>query len=1040
MSVSRLIIVSLNLHNFMSYGDATLDLSSVPVACLAGQNGAGKSALLDAITWALWESARSGSDELIRLGEKEMWVDLQFIHEGQLYRVRRSRQKSAGRSGSRGTSKGTLEFQIFQSQTHDGGANGNGHGDGGNGYSDPGTAHGAWKTLTSATMRDTQKHICELLRMDFDTFINSAYLRQGKVDEFTTRPPSERKQVLGEILGLSYFDKLQERAREHVRHLKALKELLDSSLSVLPELKTRLEAMSLERQLALESFNAVLAELEELEKKAEESSARLSELSLSSQKLERVQEKIADFQSTVVELIKQKEALFSRLKELNALVSQTPAIEEQARQFDLLKNELEVLDRKALRMQDLNGRKLELQSELARMRSRLELKCESVESRLNEVKKRHEKLLGETRESEKIESAYVQYKELITREAELAQRQESFTLLSGRAQDLSAQISEARIRLEAQVSQKETAVKELQSILASKDALKEQDRSLKDETTALDALESEFELVEQKGLELKAMLESIEAQIQVLTGKQKENLEKINELEEHEHSSLCPLCCAPIVDRAAVIKRYLRLNEEAQREISRLKDKKADLEDDRNELRKKYLELKKKLEGRKDLDKRIGQLNERQLAVKKAEESLNKATDELESLKKRLAKDDYAQVERESLVAVKAEMHKLDFDAVAYSSLKGQLRAQRHIEARWQQLKKDMAELKEKEDELPKLEEELASLESELKGETYGLEIRSELRRLHEEAEQIAYDRQHHGDLKQHLSELLPALDKVRELRRALDERPQVQLSYDECARSIEAKSAQLLELKKESEALSQAVTALPEAMKTREEMEPELRRLRSDKQELDKRLAVLNAQHQSLSIELQHMSSKQGELKQTESDIEDYQLLAEAFGKKGIQAVIIENAVPEIESDANRILARLTDNKMHIALVTQHKTKAGSVVETLDLVIGDELGTRNYELYSGGEAFKVNFSIRVALSRLLARRSGAKLETLIIDEGFGSQDEISRERLVRAIRSIQSDFARIMVITHIADIKDMFPVQIQVTKQNGTSQLQLLT
>jgi exonuclease SbcC len=103
-------------------------------------------------------------------------------------------------------------------------------------------------------------------------------------------------------------------------------------------------------------------------------------------------------------------------------------------------------------------------------------------------------------------------------------------------------------------------------------------------------------------------------------------------------------------------------------------------------------------------------------------------------------------------------------------------------------------------------------------------------------------------------------------------------------------------------------------------------------------------------------------------------------------------------------------------------------------------VGTRNYELYSGGEAFKVNFAIRVALSRLLARRSGAKLETLIIDEGFGSQDDQSRDRLVKAIRSIQDDFAKILVITHFSDVKEMFPTHILVSKQNGTSQIQLLS
>jgi exonuclease SbcC len=80
-----------------------------------------------------------------------------------------------------------------------------------------------------------------------------------------------------------------------------------------------------------------------------------------------------------------------------------------------------------------------------------------------------------------------------------------------------------------------------------------------------------------------------------------------------------------------------------------------------------------------------------------------------------------------------------------------------------------------------------------------------------------------------------------------------------------------------------------------------------------------------------------------------------------------------------------------------------------------------------------------VALSRLLARRAGAKLETLIIDEGFGSQDESSRERMVNAINSIKGDFAKILVITHISEVKEMFPAQIQVTKDDGTSRLTVL-
>jgi exonuclease SbcC len=85
--------------------------------------------------------------------------------------------------------------------------------------------------------------------------------------------------------------------------------------------------------------------------------------------------------------------------------------------------------------------------------------------------------------------------------------------------------------------------------------------------------------------------------------------------------------------------------------------------------------------------------------------------------------------------------------------------------------------------------------------------------------------------------------------------------------------------------------------------------------------------------------------------------------------------------------------------------------------------------MFSGGEAFRIDFALRIALSKLLARRAGAPLPTLIIDEGFGSQDSSGRERLVEAINSIQDDFEKILVITHIEDLKDAFDERIEVTK-----------
>lgn len=1046
-----MIIISITLHNFMSYADATLDLASVPVACLSGQNGAGKSAILDAVTWALWESARASSDELMRIGEKETWVDLAFLHENRTYRVRRQRVKGGGKSGGKTTSKGTLEFQVLNREENrvfaeaiaGGGEqvhkHGNGHGDAHGDAAAPGE-NDIWRSLTGNSMKDTQKHINELLRMDYDTFINSAYLRQGKADEFTTRAASDRKQVLGEILGLSYFEKLKDQARDHARTLKVKREAMELSLSRLPEAEAQREQADADLLSAKAELLQLSEKLNTQEELVKQLSDQIQSLTLNRQKMESTDAQIEELTSAIASLDEQRIALAAKIDAIAKLIGQSPVIEEKAATYEKLKASIDEMERKALVQQELNSKRIDQQSTLAQMRSRLELQVEHVEGRLKDLETRHKKLSSETQDWDKVQKQFEEFRQLSLKEAEQSKNQEAHTRLNERAAELNSQMTEEKIRLEAKVSQKELQEQELAAILTSKESLDEQHHAIEKESKNMDALEAEFEIVEQRGLEIKSEIEALDAHVSALQGRQKENLEKVKELEEHQHSSVCPLCCAPIVDRKAVITRYLKQNEDLDSEIAETRSRKGKLEAERGDLRKKYLELKKQLEGRKELDKRIGQLNERKTAVERAEQSFQSAKAELELLKRQLNDNDYAQVERESLIAVKAEIHKLDFDPISYSSLKGQVRAQRHIETRYNQMKRDLADLQELNAELPKKQEELSKLSAELQGETYGIEAREALKAVKEQLDNLGYNREEHLRMRAEMEELAPALDQVRELKRALEEKPLLQKNLDECLSQKASKEAQLEEAKVSLNTLQQQVEQLPERSNELETIRPELDALRHEKEQVSNRCAISQSRLETLDSEIAQMCDRRRELKDLDADIEDYQFLAESFGRKGIQAVIIENAVPEIESDANRILSRLSDNRMHIALVTQQKTKAGSMVETLDLMIADEVGTRSYELYSGGEAFKVNFAVRVALSRLLARRSGAKLETLIIDEGFGSQDEVSRDRLVKAIRSIQGDFARILVITHMSDIKEMFPTHIQITKQNGTSKLQLMS
>lgn len=214
---------------------------------------------------------------------------------------------------------------------------------------------------------------------------------------------------------------------------------------------------------------------------------------------------------------------------------------------------------------------------------------------------------------------------------------------------------------------------------------------------------------------------------------------------------------------------------------------------------------------------------------------------------------------------------------------------------------------------------------------------------------------------------------------------------------------------------------------------------LRLEKRIADERVGGARQQLAALEAIERQRIEKLKERERMADDLGLYEDLREAFGKRGVPSMIIETVVPELTRSANDLLTHLSEDKMEVSIETQRKTKTGELREALDIIISDKLGERPYELYSGGEAFRIDFAIRIAISRLLARRAGAQLRSLFIDEGFGTQDARGREQLISAINAIQDDFDRILVITHIEELKDAFPARIEVTKTPQGSQFQLI-
>jgi exonuclease SbcC len=836
----------------MCYRQAALDLAGIRVACLAGENGAGKSALLDAITWALWGRSRAKrDDELIHLGEDEMAVEFTFDLGEQTYRV--LRQRKAGKRGST-----LLDFQVRD--------------------------FGRWRSIAEGGVRATQEKIERVLRLDHETFVNSAFLRQGRADEFTVKTPAERKRVLGEILGLDRWTAYEEQAKERLRTIHTEAEVID---------------------LRLREIDAELARRPEYEAELQSAQVAVAELSAA---------------------FRDAQAAYGQIETARA------------------------------ELKHVEARAAELVARIAQAERELE--------RLSEERAERQKRLAEYEDllaqADEVEAGYEAYRQAVEQERRLGAKLRQSVELNERRVALEAQLSEARHRLEAEREVIAQRVADLESrlpdepLLAEYEDVQAQLAHLAQLLESREAAREDLSRIAEDQAELRARNEALWAEMDALK-------EKITLLERA--GAECPLCAQPLTDehRLRLLDQFqtdgrargnaYRANQAAARELA----------ERARALEGQIAESDQLLRDLPALQRQEAALAERVEQGRRAAETLEVAQVDLSAVAGRLTAGEYAPQVRSELTRVLARAEELGYDVEAHEAAREAVAAGQIFAERKARLDAAQAGIEEEQTALRRLEE---------------VERRSR--------EQILTEQVRREEV----------IGKAEELRERLEDAPAVEAELQR-VRAAEAAARQRLG----------AAQQRLEACKT-------LGQQRADK------------------------LKRQGELAAKKSIYEE---LRTAFGVRGVPAMIIEAAVPEIEGEANRLLARMTGGRMHVRFDTQRETQAGEVRETLEIKIADELGTREYSLYSGGEAFRVNFAVRIALSKILARRAGAQLQTLVIDEGFGTQDTQGRERLVEAINAIQDDFARVLVVTHIDELKDAFPVRIEVTKMPDGSMVEVV-
>ncbi len=336
----------------------------------------------------------------------------------------------------------------------------------------------------------------------------------------------------------------------------------------------------------------------------------------------------------------------------------------------------------------------------------------------------------------------------------------------------------------------------------------------------------------------------------------------------------------------------------------------------------------------------------------------------------------------------------------------------------------------------------LAEIKSIMDAGTFAPQARALLATIDVELKAIGYDAAAHDVCRRNEAAARVAEAEYRGLESARAALQPLENAIQDDQKGLESLSAELAGVQTEYDDSSARLAAAKAEAPDLEAAERGLQELLEQENSL--RMEVGAAQQKvlvlkDLKVRLKEITVQREEYARL---VGQYKQLERAFGKDGVPSLLIEQALPEIETRANDLLDRLSEGNMSVRFATQAQfkdKKREDLKETLDILISDGSGTRDYELYSGGEAFRVNFAIRLALSELLAKRAGARLQTLVVDEGFGSQDAMGRQHLIEAINVVKVDFAKVLVITHIDELKEAFPNRIEVEKTERGSTLRVV-
>ncbi|HCJ4450533.1 TPA: SMC family ATPase [Listeria innocua] len=996
-------------------------LGTEQIFVISGKTGAGKSTIFDAISFAIFGKANTFDRESFSMRshfatDKEITeVTLVFRLKDKIYQISRIPQQEIAKQRGNGTTTSPQKAELYE-------------------------LIGDEMKLLASSVRDVNTKMEELIQLNVDQFRQILMIPQGEFRELLVSDSKEKEVILQRLAHTVYYEKVEnllwEKQKEAeilvVEARKKVAELAELSLPGIEITGKTTTEISLLQTEAIKQEQAILAELESA------LSIIRKETSEAVEKVTLAKEQLLDWQN------------------LDLYIEEVAKLEAEKDFYQVIANRIEAAKRASnLRSQDALCIRLKEQLETAvNTEKQVAHEVELITNQFSNAKKQKEALAEQEAVLEANKRTLFQLEEMEPKIIEL----ETVTIQKRRAeinwkeaadrlekvmkteQEIAAELQSMETRL-GEINQAELAILEAINKRTTAEALIEKNQELVNKRMKMNLWNKQKQTEEQTLKQLLTEKLAIETTIK----QEESNLqqEQAATLAAHLHEGdACPVCgsvshpqlaeygeSASLTTleeaKAKLHEKQLAINE-VEKSISQLEWQLAEWADIADV---DLVAVEKLLAENRQLAKNLtDQINQLQTNVAQ-KENIQGALETLKNKQKEL------ETEKNNTALQVESFHQevqLSSGKLSYleQSIPADLRDKTIFDKKKNELSNSIKTHLEQAEQVDKIfreaEKETTRLESTLQSaENTTLDAKEALQVQRE----VFKDAMKQNDF--------PTYEAYKQALMSVEE--------------LKSKEEQLADFERKRHLAISRQADLTEKLKNKQK--PNIEQLESFMTEKQLELA----QSEENTIKQRDFVLKRKELaenyqnsiqavEKAEENYADIGLLADSARGKNARRLTFERYILAMFLDtiihrANHRLSKMTSGRFELKRKIE-KAK-GNVQSGLELEVFDEYTglTRHVKTLSGGESFKTSLALALSLAEVVQEMAGGiSLETMFIDEGFGTLDPESLEVAVECLLETQENGRLVGIISHVPELKERISARLEVTATNHGSTTKFIT